>query len=136
MSKIEFRVDGTPMPDSDDEEQGTADTGPEESKADAPKTLEEKVIDVLREVHDPEIPVNIYELGLVYEILIDDAKKVTIRMTLTSPACPVAEALPLEVRSGICRVPEVTDCEVEIVWNPPWDPNRMSEVAKLTLGML
>ena len=136
MSKIEFRVDGTPMRDSDDGEKGTADTGPEESKTNAPKTLEEKVIDVLCEVYDPEIPVNIYELGLVYDILIDDANKVTIRMTLTSPACPVAESLPLEVRSGICRVPEVTDCEVEIVWDPQWDQNRMSEVAKLKLGML
>ena len=100
------------------------------------KTLEEKVIDAVREVYDPEVPVNIYELGLIYGVDIDTANNITVRMTLTSPACPVAESLPGEVRARVGHIPEVAECEVEVVWDPPWSPEKMSEVAKLKLGML
>ena len=100
------------------------------------KTLEEKITDALRTVYDPEVPVDIYELGLIYEIDIDSQNNVRIKMTLTSPACPVAESLPGEVRATVSRVPEVKDCEIELVWDPPWGPGKMSEVAKLKLGML
>ena len=106
-----------------------------ETRPDGEKTIEEKVVDVLSQVYDPEIPVNIYDLGLIYEIGVDDNRKVDIKMTLTSPACPVAESLPGEVRAGVSRLAEVTDCEVELVWEPPWSPDRMSEVAKVKLGM-
>ena len=136
MSKIELRLDGTPFGNTPDSEEADGNGATEANTPDTNKSIEQKVIDVLCEVYDPEIPVNIYDLGLIYDVQIDDGRKVKICMTLTSPACPVAEALPLEVRSGICRVPEVTDCEVEIVWDPPWEPDRMSEVAKLKLGML
>jgi FeS assembly SUF system protein len=98
-------------------------------------TLEERVLAVLRSVFDPEIPVNIYELGLIYDLQISPAGEVAIRMTLTSPACPVAGALPEEVRSKVAAVPGVTDAKVELVWDPPWDPSRMSEAAQLQLGL-
>jgi FeS assembly SUF system protein len=98
-------------------------------------SLEEKVIAVLRMVFDPEIPVNIYELGLVYDLKISPSGEVAIRLTLTSPACPVAGALPEEVRSKVAAVPGVTDAKVELVWDPPWDMSRMSEAAQLQLGL-
>lgn len=98
--------------------------------------LKEQVTDALRTVFDPEIPVNIYELGLIYEVLIDDEKNVTVRMTLTSPNCPEAEAIPGRVRRSVESVREVRSAEVEIVWEPPWTPERMSEAAKLELGMM
>ena len=97
--------------------------------------LEERVIAVLRTVYDPEIPVNIYELGLVYDLKVDPSGAVAIRMTLTSPMCPVAEALPGEVRSKVEAVPGVTSAKVELVWDPPWDKSRMSEEAQLALGL-
>ena len=136
MSKAEFRIGGVPQKDPDEGKDLTADAGPAADKPDPDKTLQEKVISALRQVFDPEIPVNIYELGLIYEVNIDDDKKVAVKMTLTSPACPVAGSLPLEVRSNIVAVPEVNDCEVELVWEPPWDREKMSDVAKLKLGML
>ena len=135
MNESEVRVDGVPIGENPAED-SAADATPTGDKADGDKTLEDKVIAVLREVHDPEIPVNIYELGLIYGIEIDPNQKVTINMTLTSPACPVAESLPLEVRSNVGRIPEVTECEVELVWDPPRGPDRMSEVAKAKLGMM
>ena len=95
-----------------------------------------KVIEVLRTVHDPEIPVNIYELGLIYKIEIEDDDRVMIEMTLTSPACPVAETLPPEVEQKVCAVDGVSGCEVKIVWDPPWNPSMMSEEAQLELGMI
>ncbi|MFH1680075.1 MAG: SUF system Fe-S cluster assembly protein [Candidatus Eisenbacteria bacterium] len=98
--------------------------------------LREKVIDALRTVFDPEIPVNIYELGLVYDVRIDRERDVFVRMTLTSPHCPEAEALPGHVRRAVEMIPEVGSAEVEIVWDPPWTPDRMSEAAKLELGFL
>ena len=98
-------------------------------------SLEERVIAVLRTVYDPEIPVNIYELGLIYDLKVDPSGAVAIRMTLTSPMCPVAEALPGEVRSKVEAVPGVTSAKVDLVWEPPWDKSRMSEEAQLALGL-
>ena len=98
--------------------------------------IENDVIEALRTVYDPEIPVDIYELGLIYEIDVDDAGAVTVQMTLTSPACPVAGSLPPEVENKVRSVSGVTNAQVELVWEPTWTPDRMSEVAKLELGML
>ncbi len=103
--------------------------------ADSGATLEERVIAALRGVFDPEIPVNIYELGLIYDLKIDPSGSVLIRMTLTSPACPVAGALPGEVQSRVQAVPGVTSANVELVWDPPWEMSRMSEEARLQLGL-
>jgi FeS assembly SUF system protein len=100
------------------------------------QVLEEKVIEALKSCYDPEIPVNIFELGLIYEIRIDDESNVHIKMTLTSPACPVAGSLPPEVEMRVQSIPEVNNVRVEIVWNPPWDKDMMSEVAKLELGLM
>jgi FeS assembly SUF system protein len=100
-----------------------------------PLTLREKVVNVLKSVHDPEIPVNIYELGLIYGIDIREAGVVAVTMTLTSPACPVAQELPLEVQAKLSRIAEVTLVTVDVVWDPPWTPARMSEDARLALGM-
>jgi FeS assembly SUF system protein len=96
--------------------------------------LEQKVIDVLKTCFDPEIPVNIYELGLIYDLGVD-GDKVTVKMTLTSPMCPVAGTLPPEVQRKIQDLPEVTEARVDLVWEPPWEPSRMSEAAKLQLNM-
>jgi len=101
-----------------------------------PLVLESEVIDVLHSCFDPEIPVNIYELGLVYNVKVDPLGKVEIQMTLTSPNCPVAEDLPLEIEAKVKAIPGVTGSRVEIVFEPPWDPAMMSEAAKLELGML
>jgi FeS assembly SUF system protein len=97
--------------------------------------IEQEVIEVLRTVYDPEIPVNIYELGLVYDIDVDAAGKVVVRMTLTSPGCPVAGSLIPEVESKAMMVPGVTAAKVDLVWDPPWDPSKMTDAAKLQLGM-
>lgn len=93
------------------------------------------IVKALSTVFDPEIPVNIYDLGLIYEIIVDGANVVGIRMTLTAPACPAAQFLPEQVRSQIAAVPGVTDVKLDVVWDPPWDRDRMSEAAKLQLGM-
>jgi FeS assembly SUF system protein len=98
-------------------------------------SLEEKVIEVLRTVYDPEIPVNIYELGLVYGIDISPAGEVTVRMTLTSPMCPVAGSLPPEVEYKVLSIPGVTSARAELVWDPPWNPDMMTEAARLQLGL-
>jgi FeS assembly SUF system protein len=98
--------------------------------------LELKIIDALQTCYDPEIPVNIYELGLVYGIEIDDEAHVRIKMTLTAPNCPVAASLPLEVESKVIAVEGVKSAQVELVWDPPWDPGKMTESAKLELGMI
>jgi len=97
--------------------------------------IKQKVIDVLRTVYDPEIPVDIYELGLVYTVDVNNEGAVAITMTLTSPACPVAESLPPEVEQKVSAVDGVSSARVEITWEPPWSPDRMSEAARLTLGM-
>ncbi|MEZ5932934.1 MAG: SUF system Fe-S cluster assembly protein [Alphaproteobacteria bacterium] len=98
--------------------------------------LGERVIEALRTIYDPEIPVNIFELGLIYKIDIEDDNAVKIDMTLTSPHCPVAEILPEEVRQKVFAVDGVTDAEVGIVWEPPWHPGMMTEEAQLELGMI
>src|SRR3990167_2687263 len=98
--------------------------------------LEAKVIDTLQTCYDPEIPVNIYELGLIYQIEIDPENSVNIKMTLTSPACPVAGSLPGEVESKIKAIAGVKDAKIELVWDPPWGPEKMSEAAKLQLNIL
>lgn len=100
------------------------------------KQLEERVIDIIRTVYDPEIPVDIYELGLIYDVMINEDNDVKILMTLTSPNCPVAETLPQEVEEKIKSIDEVKSCEVEITFDPPWSKDLMSEEAKLELGML
>jgi FeS assembly SUF system protein len=98
--------------------------------------LQSKIIDVVKTVYDPEIPVDIYELGLIYDIIVDTERRVLVKMTLTSPACPSAQQIPSEVRYKIKALPEVTDAWVEIVWEPPWGKERMSEAARLQLGFL
>jgi len=98
-------------------------------------TLRDQIIEVLNEIYDPEIPVNIFELGLIYEVNIDEEGKVRILMTLTSPMCPVAESLPPEVEQKVAAVEGVRTAAVEVTWDPPWDPEMMSEAAKLELGM-
>jgi FeS assembly SUF system protein len=98
--------------------------------------LELKVMDTLQTCYDPEIPVNIYELGLVYGIEISDSGDVRILMTLTAPSCPVAASLPLQIESKVSAIEGVKSAQVELVWDPPWDPEKMSETAKLQLGMI
>ncbi|HED11375.1 MAG TPA: SUF system Fe-S cluster assembly protein [Caldithrix abyssi] len=100
---------------------------------DEPKITREQIVDALKTVYDPEIPVDIYELGLIYDIKIKD-KKVFILMTLTTPNCPSAQSLPMEVKDRVSRVPGVEDADVEIVWDPPWGMEMMSEEARLELG--
>jgi FeS assembly SUF system protein len=97
--------------------------------------LQPLVMDALRTIYDPEIPVNITELGLIYDVLVDAEARVGIRMTLTAPACPAAQILPGEVREKASKVPGVTEAKVEVVWDPPWTKERMSEAAKLQLGL-
>ena len=97
---------------------------------------EERIISLLKTIYDPEIPVNIYDLGLIYTIDIDEHNYVSIGMTLTSPNCPVAESMPIEVRDKINAIEGVEYVKVEILWEPPWNPDMMSEVAKLELGYL
>ena len=98
--------------------------------------LRERVIEQLRTIFDPEIPVNIYELGLIYEVAVADAGAVAIRMTLTSPMCPAAEQLPPEVETKARGVAGVSSVQLDLVWDPPWNPSMMSEAAKLDLGMV
>jgi len=100
-----------------------------------PKLTEDAIIAAIGEVYDPEIPVNIYELGLIYAIEIDDANAVKVEMTLTAPGCPSAQELPEQVHNAVMAVPGVTSCDVETVWDPPWDPSRMTEEARLQLNM-
>lgn len=99
-------------------------------------TLKEQIIENLKGIYDPEIPVNIYDLGLIYSIAVDEETgDVKIEMTLTSPACPVAQTFPQTVQDSILKVDGVSGVAVELVWDPPWDKDRMSEVAKLQLNM-
>jgi FeS assembly SUF system protein len=93
-----------------------------------------QIVDVVKTVYDPEIPVDIYELGLIYDIIVDADHKALVRMTLTSPACPSAQQLPSEVRYKVKAIEGIADAAVEVVWDPPWDKDRMSEAAKLQLG--
>ena len=96
--------------------------------------IKNSVIAAIQTVYDPEIPINIWEVGLIYDVSVDAAGKARVLMTLTSPNCPVAESLPIEVRERVADVDGVTDVDVEITWDPPWDPDMMSEAARLELG--
>ena len=98
--------------------------------------LKEAVVEALKSVYDPEIPVDIYELGLIYDIDISEDGDAVVTMTLTTPHCPVAESLPNEVELRVLSVPGIRDAEVKLVWDPPWDPSKMSDEARLELGML
>ena len=97
--------------------------------------LKDKVIAEIKKIYDPEIPVNIYELGLIYDIIIDDKNNVKIDMTLTSPNCPVAESLPNEVKESVKEIKEIKNVDLNLVWDPPWDKSMMTESAKLELNL-
>ena len=96
----------------------------------------EKVIDTLKEIYDPEIPVNIYELGLIYEVNVNPEGEAKIKMTLTTPACPVAQTFPITIEKKITEVEGIVDCVVVVVWDPPWTTDKMTEAAKLACGLL
>ena len=98
-------------------------------------TKKDQIIEELRKIYDPELPVNIYELGLIYDIIIDGKNNVKIDMTLTTPNCPVAESLPNEVKNSVKEIKEVKDVDLKLVWEPPWDKSMMSESAKLELNL-
>ena len=117
------------MMSADDMKKGETLSAPE-------PTLRERVEAVLRTIYDPEIPVNIYELGLIYELDVSDKGVVDIKMTLTAPNCPAAGMMPAEVEAKVCSVDGVTSTNVELVWDPPWDKSRMSEAARLELGFM
>ena len=97
--------------------------------------IKHKVIEEVKKIYDPEIPVNIYELGLIYKLEVDEKNKVTLDMTLTSPNCPVAESLPNKVKENIMKVKGVSDVDLKLVWEPPWSKDKMSEAAKLELNL-
>jgi len=97
--------------------------------------IKSKVVEEIKKIYDPEIPVNIYELGLIYKIEVDEKNKVNIDMTLTSPNCPVAESLPKDVKENIKKIEGVSDVNLNLVWEPPWDKDKMSEAAKLELNL-
>ena len=98
-------------------------------------SLKDKVIAEIKKIYDPEIPVNIYELGLIYDIKVDEENNVKVNMTLTTPNCPVAESLPKEVKDSIMEIKEVNKVDLDLVWDPPWDKSMMSESAKLELNL-
>jgi len=100
------------------------------------ESLRLAVVSVLKSCYDPEIPVDIYELGLIYDVVVDDDNNIYVKMTLTSPACPVAGTLPGDVEHRIKQLPEVDEVTVDVVWDPPWDQSMMSEAAKLELGFM
>ena len=122
------------------DEQSTPQTGHEisapEAQNGATEDLRQAVIEMLSTVTDPEIPVNIYELGLIYDVVLSSDGDVQVVMTLTTPNCPVAESMPGEVEERVASVPGVRGVAVELVWDPPWTPDRMSEAAKLELGLI
>tara|TARA_Y100000590_G_scaffold301378_1_gene339789 strand:- start:447 stop:749 length:303 start_codon:yes stop_codon:yes gene_type:complete len=97
--------------------------------------VKDKVIEEIKKIFDPEIPVNIYELGLIYKLEVDEKNKVNVDMTLTSPNCPVAESLPNQVKENIMKVDGVSDVDLKLVWEPPWTKDKMSEAAKLELNL-
>jgi len=132
MKQIPVVQPQAPQPSGSDSQSQTAGLVNDEGRSAALKPL---VVKALSSVYDPEIPVNIYELGLIYDIVIDASAVVGIRMTLTAPGCPAAQILPEQVRTAVAAVPGVSDAKVDVVWDPPWDRDRMSEAAKLQLGM-
>lgn len=114
----------------------SGETQPKDEPAAASDDLKSSVVDALKSIYDPEIPVDIYELGLIYDVAIDEEGDAVVTMTLTTPHCPVAESLPQEVELRVLSVPGIRDAEVKLVWDPPWDPSKMSDEARLELGML
>ena len=108
----------------------------EEPKGGAGSDIQASVVEVLKSIYDPEIPVDIYELGLIYDVEVSEDGDATVTMTLTTPHCPVAESLPNEVELRVLSVPGIRDAVVNLVWDPPWDPSKMSDEARLELGML
>ena len=131
-------IDKTPVNDGrgTDPAPSTGTGGTNENEAGEPAGVEQKIIESIQTVFDPEIPVNIYELGLIYEVDVQPSGDVQIKMTLTSPACPSAQELPLEVRRAASLVEGVKDVEVDVVFDPPWSPDKMSDAAKVQLGMM
>ena len=97
--------------------------------------LKEKIIEEIKKIYDPEIPVNIYDLGLIYDVKVENKNTAKVKMTLTSPNCPVAESLPKDVKDGIMQVEGIDKVDLDLVWDPPWDQDRMSEAAKLELNL-
>ena len=132
MKEIPVIQPTAPTPSQTPDELQTASIVNDPAQLDA---LRPQIVAALSKVFDPEIPVNIYELGLIYDIIVDAAGVAGIRMTLTAPACPAALTLPVDVKNRVAEVPGVTDVKVDVVWDPPWDKDRMSDAAKLQLGM-
>jgi FeS assembly SUF system protein len=132
--KREFAA--APTPPKPLAHQTVVDRALDQSKTPEQKKILEKVIEAVRQVYDPELPVNIYDLGLIYSINIDSENRIDVTMTLTAPGCPVAGSLPGEVERRIESIDEVKSARVELVWDPPWTKDRMSEVAQLELGFL
>jgi FeS assembly SUF system protein len=128
MSRINLTQVGVSQPPVAVERTGTP-------VSDQAGSLEDRVIAVLKTCFDPELPVNIYELGLIYELDVESSGNVSIRMTLTSPGCPVADSLVRDVRTKVAAVSGVTSASVELVWEPPWDQSRMSDAARLACGL-
>jgi len=122
----------TPAPETPTATGDTAGLVPDASKTD---TLKPAIVEAIRTIYDPEIPVNIYELGLIYDVFVDAAGVAAVRMTLTAPGCPAAQSLPVEVARKVSAVPGVTDAKVDVVWEPAWTKDRMSDAAKLQLGL-
>ncbi|HSR69102.1 MAG TPA: SUF system Fe-S cluster assembly protein [Acidobacteriota bacterium] len=118
------------------EEETTQEEAIAEIRSEHPGDLDKKVVEALREIYDPEIPVNIYDIGLIYNIDISKDAKVDIKMTLTSPMCPVADSLPPEVENRVAEVEGVEESKVEVIWDPPWTMEKMNEAAKLQLGLI
>ncbi len=131
----EDRVDTTDAPERAPAATHGAWTPEGEVPPPRPQISEEAIVTILKTIFDPEIPVDIYELGLIYAVEIADDGKVKVEMTLTTPSCPSAQELPSQVEEAVRLVPGVADVQVEVVWDPPWDPSRMSEDARLALNM-
>ena len=141
--RAQFAADRAPQPvvDKNLAEKNLADRTPIDDALDAAlspaqRALRDRVIDTLRTVYDPELPVNIFDLGLIYAVTLDDHNAAHVRMTLTAPGCPVAGTLPGEIQRKIAGIEGISAAKVELVWDPPWDKSRMSEVAMLELGFL
>lgn len=134
--KREFAANATPPQQKNLADRNVIDRALDQSKTAQQKAIEERVIETLRLVYDPEIPVNIYDLGLIYNIAVAQDNRVQIRMTLTAPGCPVAGSIVAEVEKRIENIEEVPSASVELVWDPPWSKERMSEAALLELGLL
>ncbi|GAB4575340.1 MAG: hypothetical protein Tsb008_15680 [Rhodothalassiaceae bacterium] len=133
---LETFLAGPQRDEADASDDAAAAAGAPAERGMAGDDLHDRVIAALRQIYDPEIPVNIYDLGLIYDVRIDERNSVDVRMTLTTPHCPVAESMPHEVDMKLRAVEGVNDVDVDLVWDPPWDMSRMSDEARLELGLL